>query len=66
MMKASDCLNLRAAFDWSGHFVENSVDLAPVLENALAEDGPSLIVLPFGYSENMKLTKRLGNISCPI
>ena len=61
-----DWLQLASAFGWNGHFVENSKDLKSTLNTALNEAGPSLIVIPIDYSENMKLTKRLGEISCTI
>ncbi len=61
-----DWLKLADAFGWSGHFVENSKDLAPVLEQAFNEPGPSLVVIPIDYRENIKLTERLGDIVCPI
>ena len=61
-----DWIKLSESFGWNGHRVENSVDLQSVLENAFAEAGPSLVVVPIDYSENEKLTKRLGEIVCPI
>ncbi len=61
-----DFLVLAAAFGWSGHRVEKSRDLADVLERALQEEGPSLVVVPIDYRENALLTERLGNIVCPI
>jgi acetolactate synthase-1/2/3 large subunit len=61
-----DWLQLAEAFGWHGHFVENSIDLATVLEQAFNEPGPSLIVVPIDYRENLKLTERLGDIVCPI
>jgi len=57
---------LAKAFGWCGHRVENSVDLQETLKTAFSESGPSLIVVPIDYSENMKLTERLGNIVCAI
>ena len=59
-------LTLADAFGWSGHYVANSRDLTASLEAAFAETGPSLVVVPIDYRENMKLTERLGNIACPI
>ncbi len=44
----------------------NSVDLQSSLKLALDEAGPSLVVVPIDYRENMILTQRLGDISCPI
>ena len=61
-----DWLKLAEAFGWFGHKVENSKDLLATLETAFNETGPSLIVIPIDYRENMILTERLGNIACPI
>lgn len=57
---------LAGAFGWKGHRVERSVDLKGVLEVAFSESGPSLVIVPVDYDENMKLTERLGNIVCAI
>jgi acetolactate synthase-1/2/3 large subunit len=57
---------LSAAFGWSYHPVKNSGDVTGALEAAFSSDGPALIVVPIDYAENMKLTERLGNISCSI
>jgi len=57
---------LAKAFGWHGHRVENSADLQKTLKSAFSESGPSLIVVPIDYGENMKLTERLGNIVCAI
>lgn len=61
-----DWVMFAESFGWQGHRVENSVDLKDVLTRALNEDGPSLVVLPIDYRENMELTRRLGEMSCPI
>ncbi len=61
-----DWMQLASAFGWNGHAVANSRDLVDCLENAFREAGPSLIVVPIDYRENMLLTKRLGDIACPI
>jgi len=61
-----DWMLLAKAFGWHGHRVENSADLQATLNTAFAESGPSLIVIPIDYRENMKLTERLGNIVCAI
>jgi len=61
-----DWMQLASAFGWNGHLVENSKDLRSTLDAALSETGPSLVVVPIDYSENMKLTKRLGDIACSI
>lgn len=59
-------MQLAEAFGWGGHFVSESTKLADTLEKAFAEQGPSLVVVPIDYAENMKLTERLGEITCPI
>lgn len=61
-----DWLQLASAFGWSGHFVKASNDLTRTLETAFNETGPSLVVIPIDYNENMNLTNRLGDIACPI
>ena len=61
-----DWLGLAKSFDWHGHYVTRSADLQSVLTKALAESGPSLVVLPIDYRENAKLTARLGEITQPM
>jgi acetolactate synthase-1/2/3 large subunit len=58
-----DWLQLAESFGWNGHWVQDSVDLADVLETAFTESGPSLIVVPIDYRENNLLTKRLGELT---
>jgi acetolactate synthase-1/2/3 large subunit len=59
-------MQLASAFGWNGHHVSKSKELVNALETAFEEKGPSLIVLPIDYRENMLLTERLGEIACPI
>ena len=54
------------AFGWHVHHVGGSGELAPKLRAAFAEEGPSLIVVPIDYSENMKLNERLGEVTCDL
>ncbi len=61
-----DWNKLADSFGWRGHYVENAIDLAPTLDAALNEDGPSLVVIPIDYRENALLTKKLGEITCTI
>jgi acetolactate synthase-1/2/3 large subunit len=61
-----DWMMLAESFGWHGHIVRNSADLPSTLNAAFEEEGPSLVIVPIDYSENMKLTERLGNIACPI
>ena len=54
---------LASAFGWHGHYVDRSADLQGVLAKAFDEKGPSLVVIPIDYRENMLLTKKLGEIT---
>ena len=56
-------MGLAACFGWHGHRCDNSAELQGVLRKALDEEGPSLVVIPIDYSENSKLTKKLGEIT---
>ena len=61
-----DWLMLAQSFGWRGHAVSNSRDLRATLDAALSEPGPSLVVVPVDYGENMKLTETLGELTSPI
>lgn len=49
-----------------GYRVGAADELAPVLRQAIADDTVVVIDCPVDYSENMKLTEKLGNLVCPI
>lgn len=55
-----DWLGLAKCFGWQGQYVPNARDLGAAIDRALAYEGPSLLVIPIDYRENMKLTARLG------
>jgi acetolactate synthase-1/2/3 large subunit len=57
---------LAKAFNWHGHYVRDSENLAATLDAAFGEKGPSLVVIPIDYRENALLTKKLGEITCTI
>ncbi|MDX8388586.1 MAG: acetolactate synthase large subunit [Ghiorsea sp.] len=61
-----DWMLLAQSFGWHGCRVENSADLQGSLEHAFEVEGPSLVIVPIDYRENMILTERLGDIACPI
>jgi len=46
--------------------VESADALLPTLKQAIADDTVVLIDCPVDYSENMKLTEKLGQLVCPI
>jgi acetolactate synthase-1/2/3 large subunit len=57
-----DWLQLAESFGWNGYWVENSADLAGVLEQAFSDSVPALVALPIDYRENNLLTERLGEL----
>ena len=61
-----DFVKLAESFDCVGMRVERSKDLRPALEEAFAADRPVVLTVPIDYGENARLTKRLGDIACPI
>ncbi|MDZ7825003.1 MAG: acetolactate synthase large subunit [Gammaproteobacteria bacterium] len=61
-----DWMKLADAFGWNGHHITRSADLKDGLASALAEKGPSLVVIPIDYRENRLLTQRLGDIAVSI
>ena len=61
-----DFVTLAQAFGAKGFRVESARGLAPVLAEALAWPGPSIVDVPVDYRENPKLTERLGHLVCPI
>ena len=61
-----DWLKLADAFGWKGYYVNDSADLQNTLEDSFQQKTPSLVVIPIDYRENIELTKKLGEIVCPI
>jgi len=64
--KNPDLVKYAESFGAKGYRVEKSGDLLPMLKQAIADDTVVLIDCPVDYSENMKLTEKLGNLVCPI
>ena len=60
-----DFVALAAAFGAKGFRVESARDLRPILTQALAHPGPSVVDVPVDY-EHAKLTAGLGQLICPI
>ncbi len=61
-----DFVRLAESFGCVGMRVDNARDLAPALDEAFKQTVPVLVTVPIDYRENEKLTRRLGNIVCPI
>ena len=61
-----DFVKYAESFGAKGYRVESASQLLPTLQQAIADDTVVLIDCPVDYSENMKLTEKLGNLVCPI
>ncbi len=61
-----DFVKYAESFGAIGYRVEKAQDLAATLEKAFADNTVVIIDVPVDYSENMKLTEKLGQLVCPI
>ena len=61
-----DFVKYAEAFGAKGYRIEKGEDLLPALKKALADNTVSIIDCPVDYSENLKLTAKLGEMVCPI
>ena len=61
-----DWVKLAKSFGAVGIRVKKGDDLQAILRRAFKYDRPVVIDCPVDYSENIKLTKRLGKLVCPI
>ena len=58
-----DLVRYAESFGAKGYQIEAAADLLPTLRKALAEDTVSVVVCPVDYSENIKLTDELGELT---
>jgi len=61
-----DFVKYAESFGAIGYRVNNAEELIPTLEQAFADNTVVIIDVPVDYSENMKLTEKLGELVCPI
>ena len=61
-----DLVKYAQSFGATGYRVEEAGDLVPILQQAVADNTVVVIDCPVDYSENMKLTEKLGKLVCPI
>jgi len=61
-----DFVRYAESFGAKGYRIKAASELLPVLRGALRDDGVSIIACPVDYSENMKLTSRLGALTDPL
>jgi len=64
--KNPDFVKYAESFGAIGYRVEKARDLLPTLEQAFADNTVVIVDVPVDYSENMKLTEKLGHLVCPI
>ncbi len=61
-----DFVKYAQSFGAKGYRIEKGEDLLPTLKTALADNTVSIIDCPVDYSENLKLTAKLGEMICPV
>ena len=61
-----DFVKYAESFGAKGYRIESTEQLLPTLKQAIADDTVVIIDCPVDYSENMKLTAKLGELVCPI
>jgi len=57
-----DIVSYAESFGAKGYRIKSADELLPTLKAALNDDGVSLICCPVDYSENLRLTDRLGEL----
>jgi acetolactate synthase-1/2/3 large subunit len=60
-----DFVKYAQSFGANGYRITQADELMPVLKQALADKTLSVIDCPVDYSENLKLTDKLGEMICP-
>ncbi len=61
-----DFVKYAEAFGAKGYRIERAEELMPTLKKAIADTTVAIIDCPVDYSENFKLTEKLGSLVCPI
>lgn len=61
-----DFVKLAESFGAKGYRVTSDDELLPILKDALNQKGPAIVDCPVDYSENLRLTEKLGRLICPV
>ena len=61
-----DFVKYAESFGAKGYRIEKTAELKPTLQQAVEDNTVVIIDCPVDYSENMKLTEKLGELVCPI
>jgi len=61
-----DFVKFAESMGLKGYRVESAADLIPTLKEALEQDVPAVIDCPVDYAENIRFSKKAGDLSCKI
>jgi acetolactate synthase-1/2/3 large subunit len=61
-----DFVKFAESFGAKGYRVKAADELVPIIKQAVADNTVVVIDCPVDYSENMKLTEKLGKMVCPV
>ena len=61
-----DFVKLAESMGLKGYRVASAIDLISALKDALAQNVPSVIDCLVDYSENMRFSRKVGELSCPL
>ncbi|MDH6062248.1 acetolactate synthase large subunit [Umezakia ovalisporum] len=61
-----DFVKLAESMGLKGYRVESTIDLIPVLKEALAQDVPAVIDCPVDYRENHRFSQKAGELNCGV
>jgi len=61
-----DFVKFAESMGLKGYRVENTLDLVPILKEALEQDVPVVIDCPVDYRENLRFSKKAGGLTCHI
>jgi acetolactate synthase-1/2/3 large subunit len=64
--KSPDFVKLAESFGSKGYKVTSEDELFPILKEAITQNVPAIIDCPVDYSENLRLSEKLGRIICPM
>jgi acetolactate synthase I/II/III large subunit len=61
-----DFVKLAESMGLKGYRVTSALDFMPILKEALIQDVPAVIDCPIDYSENLRFSRKAGDLSCTI
>jgi acetolactate synthase-1/2/3 large subunit len=61
-----DFVKLAESMGVKGYRVESSLDFVPILKDALNQDVPAIIDCPVDYRENLRFSRKSGDLTCEI